>query len=264
MQKPNLPRIQTRSDVIAGLYLREEVLEEGPLFEPPLLLLHGRCHGAWVYERWSCYFALAGWRCVSMSLRNHPGSRSMDKASFLNTGIDDYVEDLCSALDWIGDLSVVVGHSLGGIIAQKTAQFRPLAGLVLVASVGPSQLGQYSDDFPLDKLVDDAPEYRRRGQFDMARRVVPESPKALNDVRGRTPIDRSTIACPILVVGGDKDDSGVHDPEAIARFYRAPFVIIPNAPHDLMLGDTALVGAACINAWALSHYDQSNLADWHS
>jgi pimeloyl-ACP methyl ester carboxylesterase len=237
---------------VNGLHLREEVLEDGAVLEPPLLFLHGRCHGAWAYVRWSSYFAHAGWRCFALSLRNHPGSRQLSAEEFLRTSLADYVADLRCALEWIGEPCVVVGHSLGGIVAQKAAETSALAGLVLVASVGPSQLGRHGDDYPLDQTVDDRAYYLARHQPDLARRVVPESPLALNQVRGRTPVDRSAITCPVLVIGGELDDTGVHDPRAVAQFYDCRCVVIPGASHDLMLDDQALRTASVIAGWCAS------------
>lgn len=249
-------RTMTASHLVGGLHVREEVLEDGPLLVPPLLFVHGRCHGAWAYTRWSSYFANSGWRCLAVSLRNHPGSRPVETAEYLRTSLADYVNDLRTALDWAAEPCVVLGHSLGGIVAQKAAEIARLAGLVLVASVGPSQLGRYADDYPADQLVNDRSYYLERGQLDLARRVVPESPLALNQVRGRMPVDRSSVTCPVLVVGGELDDTGVHDPQAVARFYDCPCIIIPGGTHDLMLDDTSLITAAAISSWCLSTFRQ--------
>lgn len=257
-------RTMSVSHVVSGLHVREEVLEDGPVLTPPLLFLHGRCHGAWAYIRWSSYFAHAGWRCFALSLRNHPGSRRLSGADFLGTSLEDYVADLRTALDWAGEACVVVGHSLGGIVAQKAAETTRLAGLVLVASVGPSQLGRHGDDYPADQLVDDRAYYTERGQPELARRVVPESPLALNQVRGRTPVDRSAITCPVLVIGGALDDTGVHDPESIARFYDCPSIVIPAGTHDLMLDGTSLVAAAAISSWCFATFGQQAVTGLNS
>jgi pimeloyl-ACP methyl ester carboxylesterase len=256
-------RTMSASHDVNGLLLREEVLEDGPVLAPPVLFLHGRCHGAWAYVRWSGYFAHAGWRCFALSLRNHPGSRPLSDAEFLGTSVSDYVADLRCALEWIGEPCVVIGHSLGGIVAQKAAETERMAGLVLVASVGPSQLGRHGDDYPADQTVDDRGYYLERHQPDLARRVVPETPLALNQVRGRTPIDRAAITCPVLVVGGELDDTGVHDPQAVARFYDCPYVVIPAATHDLMLDGTSLLTAAVISRWCLATFGDAAMPPWH-
>jgi pimeloyl-ACP methyl ester carboxylesterase len=264
MTMRGLSRVRTiaADHLVSGLYVREEVLEDGPLLGPALLFVHGRCHGSWAYRRWSSYFAGVGWRCFALSLRNHPGSRQLDVSAYLRTSVADYVDDLRAVLEWAAEPCVVIGHSLGGFVAQKAAERTGLAGLVLVASVGPGQLGRHADDFPDNEPVVDRGYYLERDQPDLARRVVPESPLALNEMRGRTPVDRSLVACPVLVVGGERDDTGVHDPRAVARFYDCPCLIIPGGTHDLMLDDTALVTAAAISSWLLSTFRQPAIPAW--
>lgn len=46
---------------------------------------------------------------------------------------------------------------------------------------------------------------------------------------------RSRIACPVIVVAGAADRSPVHNARAIADFYDADCVIIPDCGHDVML-----------------------------
>lgn len=235
--------------IVGSAYLREALAN--PLDVPPVLMLHGRCHGWWAYAQWLFYFATMGWPSFAMSLRGHPRARALRRSELLATTFDDYLADLNDVLDWLGRPAFVIGHSLGGILAQKAAEDRQLAGLILLASVGPSQLGRHAPDFALDQPVDDRPEYRSKGKPEIARRLVPESPLALNAVRGRMPIRRDRIDCPVLVVGGELDDTGVHRPEELAAFYDCPYVIVPRATHDLMFDATSRTTAGVIESWLL-------------
>ena len=62
-------------------------------------------------------------------------------------------------------------------------------------------------------------------------------------------VDRSAIGCPILVLAGEEDCSGVHDPRAVADFFRAECVMVPDCGHDLMLEPAAERAALVIDEW---------------
>lgn len=234
-----------------GLFVREQAPAGGPVFETPLLLVHGRCTGWWIWQRWLSYFAAAGWPTFALSLRGHEGSRALSEAELLATTLDDYVEDIERTVEWLGRPPILFGHSMGGIAIQRAAERLDLGAMILVASVGPSQMGKPNVDLPLDRPVEDRDYYLDRGDWELARRVVPESPRALNDGRGRSPILRERIECPVLAVGGELDDTRVYAAERLAEFYGGDSIVSPGAGHDLMLGPSALRTAARIHHWLL-------------
>ena len=128
-----------------------------------------------------------------------------------------------------------MGRGMGGIIAQKVAELVSLRGLILVAPVGPGQLGTMNTPVPTDRpLMPDAATVRRLWFHDISderfaaiyERLDPESPSVVNEYRtGKTPVNRSKIHCPIMVIEGRLDHSGVHDPQAVAWFYEATYFL---------------------------------------
>ncbi len=88
---------------------------------PPLLFIHGAWHGAWCWENFLNYFPQKGFDCFAPSLCGH-GKSGNDK-SLKTTRLDDYVENIRSVVDSIfseyGKKPVIVGHSMGGLVAQK-------------------------------------------------------------------------------------------------------------------------------------------------
>lgn len=245
----NAHTVNIRSFDVEGLFVRSAEPAGGAVFRTPLVFVHGRCHGAWAYEKWLSYFAAAGWPTYALSLRHHPGSWTGSMEERLTTTMEQYGSDLRTVLNWVGDVPVLLGHSLGGILVQQVAQQVPAAALVLLASVGPSQLGRHGDDYPTDRLVDDRDVYLARGENLYVDRLVGESPTALNQVRGRTPIDATAITAPVLAIGGALDDTGVHDAGRVADFYGGDWQVVDGATHDFMLDSSALRVAALIHSW---------------
>jgi pimeloyl-ACP methyl ester carboxylesterase len=163
---------------------------------------------------------------------------------------------------WLGRPAVLFGHSMGGIVVQKAAETMPAAALVLVAGVGPGQLGKIRDPLPADvpywqdketlralwfREIDDA------GLAEFYARLVPESPGVLNDYSGGgVRIDREAVACPALAVRGEFDRTPVHSAPDIAAFYGGDAIVVPGAAHNLMMESPSLPVAIRINQWLLA------------
>lgn len=100
----------------------------------PLLLLHGISAGAWNFDRYLAFFADRGWPTYALDLRGRPGSR--DVADFGRVALGEYVEDALEAARHLGR-PLVIGHSMGGLLAQKVAEADLARGVVLLCSMPP-------------------------------------------------------------------------------------------------------------------------------
>ena len=103
----------------------------------PLLLLHGELGGSWLWHRFQGYFAPRGWEAHALNLRGHYWS---DKADFATVDFGTYVDDALAAADLLSRPPIVIGHGMGGLLALRVAQERPVAGIVLLASALPAAL----------------------------------------------------------------------------------------------------------------------------
>jgi pimeloyl-ACP methyl ester carboxylesterase len=227
--------------------------------QPPLLLVHGACHGAWCWELWLERLPALGWEAHALSLRNHPGSRAVEPRTYLErTRVEDYADDVAAVAEVIGRPCVVVGHSMGGIVAQRFAARAAAggkggdagtapapAGLVLLASVGPGQLGPASGN-PVPAGVpflppDPATRYFQTAAAEVraraVARLVPESPAVVNEF-GTAPgvsVAPGEIACPVLVVTAGHDRSMAPRDRRLADYYGADYLHDAENAHDLML-----------------------------
>jgi pimeloyl-ACP methyl ester carboxylesterase len=116
-----------------------EVIDKGSCSEAhpvPLLFVHGGWHGAWCWDDgFLDYFADAGYRAVSMSLRGHgtsPTAKPLPKVS-----VADYMDDLASVAGELGCAPVLIGHSLGGFVIQRYLEDHRAPAAVLVGSLPP-------------------------------------------------------------------------------------------------------------------------------
>lgn len=247
---------------VDGLFVKGISRIEPTCLNTPILMVHGACHGWWAYRKWLPFFAAAGWQVYSMSLRNHSASYSVPEETYQKLTVDDYAEDVLKVLAWIDQPAILIGHSMGGITVQKAAEQANLRALILLASVGPGQLGAIRDPLPLDKTFMFSPEQARDIWFykiddpsfnAIYQQLVPESVSVINHYStGDLRIDRSRIRCPIFVIGAKHDRTVVHNFQSIAEFYNGDRLLVPDAGHDFMLEPAAIDVAISINHWLLS------------
>jgi pimeloyl-ACP methyl ester carboxylesterase len=244
---------------VQGLFVREYAPARGHNRPSPLVMIHGGGHGWWAFEAWGTFFAERGWIGYALSLRNHTDSYAVPENEFVRLSVEDYVHDVLTVLQWIAQPCAIIGHSMGGIIAQKVAETRDLVALVLVGTVGPAQLGAFRKPIPEDKPVMVSRDTARAAwfhgisdeAFDAAyARLVPESPSVMNEyATGRVPVDRASIHCPVFALQGEYDRSGLQPLRAIAGFYACDQYLAPDCGHDVMLEPAGEQAAARIDAW---------------
>ena len=119
-----------------GIYI-ESWLPERRSRRRPLLFVHGELAGSWLWERYLGYFASRGWEGHALNLRNHYWSQTADPTTL---SFETYTDDVVAAIERLGDGVVVVGHGMGGLLALKAAERRPVGGLVLISPELPREL----------------------------------------------------------------------------------------------------------------------------
>ena len=91
-----------------------------------LLMIHGVGCGGDVWDRMKRDFKMAGWTCEAPTL--FPELRTVEDppAGLADLTLTDYVEAMSktarSLADRDGDKPVIIGHSMGGLIAQKLTE----------------------------------------------------------------------------------------------------------------------------------------------
>jgi pimeloyl-ACP methyl ester carboxylesterase len=245
------------------LKLEHQVLHPHDRRHPtPLLLMHGAWHGAWCWQAAMADFAARGFEVHAISWRGHGAS---DQPRSINTcGLRDYVNDLSKAIDAIEPRPVVVGHSMGGYVAQlyitAARHTAPLPGVVLLCSAPPSgvlrYILHYARRHPLAYLRGIAtgnllhmvgtPELAREAFFrkDIApdeleryrARLVPESLRVAIEASLLVFPDPRHASAPVLTIAAERDTIFTLDEQrALAQAYNSELLVIPAAAHDLML-----------------------------
>jgi pimeloyl-ACP methyl ester carboxylesterase len=101
---------------------------------PPVLFIHGVSSNGGHFSGWLNIFANAGFECSAPSL---PGHSPFDRAALARLTLSDYLAALKSEAMRLRAPPVIVGHSMGGLLAQQLAASIDCRALVCVASAAP-------------------------------------------------------------------------------------------------------------------------------
>ena len=231
---------------------------------PTILCIPGGYHGAWCFAPLMTTFAQAGIAAAALEPR---GKGTLAAAGDPATGIEDYADDAVAAAATLDGPVVLLGHSLGALIALRAAMRVPrLAGLLLVA---PSPPGNMPGVAPVPEVSEGgliAPPReavavnrflggaRPPGLADYLAALSPESPRALNDRYAlRVAVDAARFtSIPSLVIEAGLDDAERHpagQDAAIAAFLGGSHLLLPDMPHCMMLAPWVEEASAPLLAW---------------
>ena len=181
---------------------------------PPILLVHGAANSSVVWRFWQDALADRGWSSHAVDLRGHGESDGcVDGAT-----MSDYADDVAAVADGLPETPIVVGWSMGGLVAMMVAargraracvgpraEYAPAARRdesveVRPGVFGPEEYGITSEDPAVQPTMPD---------LDIEERLIaieslsPESRTARDDRKAGIVID--ALPCPLLVVTGSED-----------------------------------------------------------
>jgi pimeloyl-ACP methyl ester carboxylesterase len=197
-------------------------------------MIHGMWGGGWCWDRYRSFFENKGYRCITPTLRYHEKDLNTAPDPRLGTvSLLDYTDDLEKQIRQLEPPVVLMGHSMGGLLAQILASRDLAQALILLAPAAPyGMMGlTYSviKSFwsilttwrfwrkPVRQTFKEAsystlgvlPPDLKKEEFDKlgyeSGRVVLETGLWPLDSAKASKVDPSKVTCPVLVMAGDKD-----------------------------------------------------------
>ena len=227
----------------------ETAASDSPTARPPLLFIHGGCHGSWSWQTFLPAFAASGWDCHALNWYGHNGSDALPEDQFVRRGIADITEEIGHVAGRFDRPPILIGHSMGGLAAQKYAERHPVSALVLITPVVPAPVGGDIIELPvdmgqpwgpppfeatLDLFFQGLSPEEARHYYPL---LCPESPRAVFEAtRWTVPIDKIRISGPILVIGAEHDIlTPPSTSRALADFYGADYRYLRGRGHNVLL-----------------------------
>jgi pimeloyl-ACP methyl ester carboxylesterase len=196
-----------------------------------IVIIHGMWARGFLLKNISDFFEEKGFNCISIDLPGHSQNSEINSKvgdySFL-----DFVDYAAQTIKKLDSKPIIMGHSMGGLIAHKLAEMglakkavlitpatqRGILNITLDSITGflPVALTPFFWKRPLpptkkgfDYICSEVPEETRKKLFS---HLVPESGKAFFEIsmwsfdsKKSTEIDNSKIECPVFQIAGKKD-----------------------------------------------------------
>lgn len=237
--------------------------------KPPVIMVHGAFCGGWAFERFREPFEAAGHRVLTPDLHGGAGRSMISMADFARK-----VARLAHDQD---QPPILLGHSLGGLVAQMAAAQAPLSGLILMApsapwgvaggsveeavsavslfALGPFWMQAVEPDYAIAKAysLDRLDRPARKAVFS---RMTPESGRALWETLNwwldplmTTLVQPGRVTAPVLGLAGGRDM--VHPPATVRRTVErlSGEMIVFEAMSHWLLSEPGWesVAAACVD-----------------
>lgn len=207
--------------------------------ERSLVLIHGAFAGPWCFDDYNRFFSDRGWVCHAPALRYHDGDpKAEPDADFANTSIVDYTADMVAFVQTLDAPPILIGHAVGGLVAQQVAAKGLASGVVLInpnaawgmlpetdderavarafMEQGPFWKAPLRVDFDLiaPYALNKLDEATQHAVFD---RLGPESGRVMFEMffwmfddHRAIAVDFDRVTCPVLVVSGEEDRAVRH------------------------------------------------------
>jgi len=199
--------------------------------QTPILMVHGMCCTGEVWSQFRTFFEARGAKVYTPTLCHleRVSVRSKPPRSLSQLSLNDYVRELELEVERIeretGATPAVIGHSMGGLLAQALAERNRVAAAVLISPAAPAGVrtlpthmfwGAYAlarrfgwtppvirpDPRTVYSMVLNAlPRHERRA---VAEQMVWESGRAFSEF-AHFPIDESKIKVPVLTIAAGRD-----------------------------------------------------------
>jgi pimeloyl-ACP methyl ester carboxylesterase len=199
-----------------------------------IVMIHGMSCGGWYWENFKNFLEHRGFQCYTPTLRYHDmDPNDTPDLRLGTTSLLDYARDLEEYIHNLDQKPFLMGHSMGGLLAQILGARGLAKGLVLLTPAPPSGINAliYSviksswsalttwgfwrkpHRLPFQAsvyaMLHLLPAEEQKAVYD---RFVYESGRAASEIgfwfldfKGASKVDQSNVSCPVLVVAGAED-----------------------------------------------------------
>lgn len=228
---------------------------------PTLLMIHGIGCDASAWEAMKPGFEAAGWTCEAITLFPEQRVREKPPASLPGLGLADFVDAATAEARRLaardGVKPAVIGHSMGGLIAQVLAERGEVSKAVFLtpaqpkdcAVIGPSVAWTFLNIILQQNRKKSYKVWKTGFRWGVLNCVPParhdaiyatalyDSGKVYGDITDGISIDEQKVMIPTLTIAGSKDRATI--PQAVrkvgAKYARSPvkgeFVEYPGHAH---------------------------------
>ena len=101
----------------------------------PIVMVHGAFCGGWAFDQFRGPFEAAGHEVLTPDLRGHGPGEAPE--AVVGVSMTDYARDIAALCAAQSQPPILLGHSLGGLVAAMAARRAPVRAVVLLAPSAP-------------------------------------------------------------------------------------------------------------------------------
>lgn len=181
---------------------------------PPIVLIHGAANSALIWKFWQQELAVKGWHTYAIDLRGHGRSASINLST---TTMNDYASDVHELCRQFKRPPILIGWSMGGLIAMMVAASNDAIACIALAPSMPAQQTNHTIELQAGEFTSE--------EYDIIN-TNPEEQPAMPDLdhderllvfaslcreskyarcERKRGIKIKQLSCPLLIVTGSKD-----------------------------------------------------------
>ena len=217
-----------------------------------IVMIHGMWGGAWCWENYKRFFENRGYQCLTPTLRFHDANPAKPPHPQLEaTSLLDYLADLEKEIRQLDAPPIIMGHSMGGLLAQMLGSRGLARALVLLTPASPAGINALTLSVirsfwsgltkwgfwrkPMRQTFNEAVYSMLHmlpveEQDKIYKRFVYESGRAACEIgfwfldrKGAARVDEARITCPVLVIAGSQDRI---TPASVVRRVSAKYIAV--------------------------------------
>ncbi len=199
-----------------------------------IFMIHGMWGGKWLWDNYIKFFEREGYKCIATTLRYHDVDPNQEPHPELGTtSLSDYISDLEKEISELDEKPIIMGHSMGGLLAQILGSKGLAETLVLLTPAAPAGIWVIKPSVmksfwsvqtkwafwkkPMRITFNEAvysmlallsPEQQKETYV----KFVYESGKATTEIgywfldkNRNSGVDETKVTCPVLVIAGSLD-----------------------------------------------------------
>jgi len=197
-------------------------------------MIHGMWGGGHYWENYKIFFEQQGYKCVATTLRFHDMNPDDTPDPRLGTtSLLDYADDLEKEIRQLDIKPIIMGHSMGGLLAQMLASRGLAKALILLTPAAPAGILSLTPSVVRSFLKitmrwgfwkKPARQTFKAAAYSVLHMLTPEEQKKaydkyvdesgqaiheiafwLLDFNKASKVDETKVTCPTLVIGSTKD-----------------------------------------------------------